>query len=430
MGELKDFGGGDKGMSEEERAAAQEDAANAALETKEEGLIPDPEVTVPTGDEENPVSGPVHDDAMKTIFDKARKNRKRMISREGEENTDVERMTAMVNEASGGVVPEDGTTIDTNRDSGEGSDVPDPFKADVREEREALLAKPESEVVNKDAGDALVSLTGADPEAKVTVKILGQEYNVPQQDIDDAGGMELYQKFRTANMRLQSIATLERALPAKPEPVPADGEQQDGDPSPDGLDEAEITTLREEVMDAMIDGDMDAVDAVLKKAQHTLRPAPEPKKPEASKTDSEVVHPAIQEARDELVRQFEEDRVEANNMMRREYADIMGDHELLQLAMGRFNLIRANPDNTGRTQKELARESAEYVRSVGKRLLVEKPTNPIEEERRKRIERKRALPPTSRADAPAVQPSKDTPKSTKESRRDYLAKLRRASGNG
>jgi hypothetical protein len=129
-----------------------------------------------------------------------------------------------------------------------------------------------------------------------------------------------------------------------------------------------------------------------------------------------------------LVRQFEEDRVEANTMMRREYSDILGDRDLLELAMTRFNMIRAKPDNAGRTQKELARESAEHVRSIGRRLLVERPVNPMEEERRMRVERKRTLPQTSRADAPADNQPQEQ-KSTKESRREYLAKLRKAAGN-
>jgi hypothetical protein len=402
-----------------EKMSAKERTTEEAAEILETELRPENETPVPTGDEEQPVAAPDPMEARKQLYEKARKRRKETVSREAEEHVDVELLQAMQEEASGGDKPE--SEVDTNRK--DRSDEERAIAEAMGEEEQS-----EEENTNLTSDSAEPSLTKASPEDKVAVKILGKEYLVPQQDIDDAGGIELYQKSRAVNLKLQRIATLEKALPAEPDNEAAHGEQQETDPSTDGLGEADIASLREEVVDAMVEGeDMSALDEVLKKALTKTTPTiknPRPAQPnEISVTERQI----IEDAKRELLEQMEADRVATNDMMRQEYSDIMGDQELLQLAQQRFAVLGSDPSNEGRTQKELARESAEFVRSLGKRLLVEKPaTSQVEQERQQRIQRKKRLPRASRADAPAAPVSQER---KPMSNREYLARLRKMQGH-
>jgi hypothetical protein len=397
-----------------------ENAANAAAEM--EDLTPEGDIPVPTGDEAHPTAAPDPKEARKQLYEKARKRRQDTVSREAEEHIDVERLQAMQEEASGGEKPD--TQIDTNRHDYE-------EKRGLKEPEPELEATPEEEIVNEEDDSADASLQNYDPDAKIAVKILGKEYLVPQQDIDDAGGLETYQKSRAATMRLQRVATLDRALQqAGQEQGDAHGEQQETDPSTDGLGEADIASLREEVIDAMV-GDDDPTEAVDKVLEKALRRKPRPVSSESPSEQPNEVSAAerqiIEDAKRELAAEMEADRVSANDMMRREYSDIMGDQELLGLAQQRFSVLMADSNNEGRSQKELARESAEYVRSLGKRLLVQPSGgNSIENERQERIKRKKKLPRTSRADAPSA-PKPQERKTM--SNREYLARLRRMQGH-
>ena len=408
-------------------------------ETKEKDLVPDPEVEVP---KEDVAPAGDHKERMKHLFDKSRKNREELISRDEGEHPDAERTRLMMEEASSGKRG-DQQHLDTNRemDPDKEPEVPDAFKhsEEVRRDREeaarqmkegqeeARRSKHEKEDVNSKADDALPE---PDPDAIVTVKILGQEYQVPQQDIDDAGGIELYQKSRAANLRLQRIATFEKALPAKRPQEEVREEQQDADPSPDGLDEADITRLRNRVVDALVDGEnIEAVDKVLVEELSSRRKSKPRPQTQSTKPESEPsVNPVIREAQAELEAQQAEDMREANEMMRAEYQDILNDKDALSMARGRFHLLASNPANAGRTQKELSRESANWVRSFGKKFSQPRSErDEVEEDRQQRIVRKRKLPQPSRANAPMVSSEPDEQESTKEKRKKYLEELKRRS---
>jgi hypothetical protein len=90
-------------------------------------------------------------------------------------------------------------------------------------------------------------------------------------------------------------------------------------------------------------------------------------------------------------------------------------------------VLVTNPQNEGRTQKEMARESAEYVRSLGKRLLTDPPKSQVEQQRQTRIARKRKLPQPSRADTPAAA----QPKQEKHipSAKEHFMRLRKMQGH-
>jgi hypothetical protein len=387
-----------------------------------EELTPDPNVVVATGDEEMPVGTDNHGEAMKNLYDKGRRNREKLISRQGEGTPDVALVEAMVNEASSGdpnAKARASALLNTNREHRFEEDIPEAQRA-AREEARRGEPEGEEESTNNDSGiEAPDSLTPADNGGMVTVVILGKEYEVPQQDVDDAGGVRLYQKERATTIRLQRAATLEkRALLRQQEMDSTEQADQLEDPSPDGHDATDIETLRNEVLDAVADGTTDDLDALLEKRIKARKPKPAPK-PKASDA------PPTSEAQAELDAQYEEDRIAANTMMIEEYPDLMRQSDLLSLTQQRFKAIASDPRNVGRSQKAMAREAANHVRNIIGRGNSR--PNDVEAERQQRIERKRQLPQPSRAAASAPDTSRGKEKRT-PSRSEHFQRLRRRAG--
>lgn len=391
----------------------------------------DPEVVVASGDEEAPVSSGGHDDALKSLYAKGRKNRKLTTRADAEGTPDVARLEQLYawagQEMPEGEAPAE---LDTN--------TPDRFAEDRGEEtREAYLARlaaeydAENEGENTDTGEKVPvsapdALQQAEPDATVEVTILGRTMTVPQQDIDDAGGLSAYQKNRAATIRLQKAATLERKAQATLEQVEQQqhGVQQE-DLSEDGSSNADVDvdSLHEEMMSVVVNGTEDELKAWLDKKVKAPAPKPKPK----PTTDTRSPEPRNKsEIQAELDEQLEADRVEANTMMQTDYKDIMADPELLGLAQQRFSVIKTNPLNEGRSQKEMAREAANFVRGIGKRVGGYKP-NPIEQERQTRIERKRSLPSQTRADQSA--PAAASKEQGVPTRREHFLRLRRMAGH-
>jgi len=411
--------------------ATTDDIVNA-IETTPAELTPDPEVAVASGDETAPVAGAKHRDSLNSLYDKARGSREHTQHQDAEVDSSVERTQALVAEAAGGEVNPEG--IDTN--------LPDRFAADRGEETEEHYTarmiqeqydrdnepekgKHEEKDVNK-ASDALPEIQN---DAMVEVTILGRTLEVPQQDIDDAGGQTAYQKSRSATIKLQRAATLEaKALKTLDEIEHGEIGAQPISPSTDGPSEADIDSLHEEMMDTVANG---TVEDMREWVANKLTPQPIAEPVAASTIKPETETPVVtSEIQEELDSQFEDDRVDANTMMQTEFVDIMADSELLGLAQQRFNVIKTNPLNEGRSQKEMAREAANFVRTLGRRLDGDYRPNkpdPIEAERKERIERKRALPQQTRADTPA--PSHVKKEDTVPSRKEHLARLRRRAGH-
>lgn len=396
-----------------------------------EMLAPDPSAIVPKGDEANPVSGPKHSEATKVLYEKSRRNRDLVTRGDADGSPDVARVRALQAEAAGGEEPENGIDTNANMDEYERKEL-----ARMMAEEAAGTPAPAGEKEGEPGSTKQIAdeeLPDPEEQRMISVKILGKDYEVPQQDIDDAGGVAAYQKNRAATIKLQRAATAEQAaLKSKQEAeeLLARGQQKD-DPSKDGLSKADIKALRAEMMDTVIDGSEEDIDAwienkILARAASAAEASKDPQTPESSAKPAKVKT----ETQAELERQIEEDRVEANTMMREEYTDIMSDPELISLAQQRFNVIKANPDNEGRSYKELAREAADHVRQLGRRLMQGERPNPVERERQTRIDRKRTLPQSSRADATAPSSEPETKSNNVPTRREHLQRLRQRAGLG
>lgn len=430
-----------------EREAARENAEIAAAEkeTLEPELKPDPEVIVPTGDEAAPVTQPDHGSALNSLYDKARKNRE-LVSREDEAGApDVATVKALVEEASGGARP----SIDTNRpdrfEEEAGNYVEEVVEINEETGEETVIETTEvktdePEIVNEEVPEEPSSFTPPAPDDRVSVKILGKHYDVPQQDIDDAGGLEAYQKNRAATIRLQRAAILEQRVTQRVSATvsPPQPEEQEADPSTDGQSEADISVdaLQAEMMDVVIDGNEDDIkrwiEQRLTKAQQPAKPTPPAEEPRPAVSES----PEDSEILTELQSQRELDIEETNHMMNEEFPDIMKgsqpsatelERRRLADAQEYFQVLASDPHNEGRSQKEMAREAANRARRIRyPEEETSQPVPPIEQERRKRVIRKRRLPQASRADTGA--PSNRKQEKKVPSRKDHFRRLRRAAG--
>jgi len=413
----------------------REEAAEIAAAEEQEipnELIPDGETIVPTGDEAMPMGTTDPREARKALYDKSRKNREQLISRDVEGSPDVALINAMNAEAAGGKAP--ATEIDTNRPGT--NDVEDyeervaaaKMMAEGIEEaaQKKQEAAPEVESTNETSDSASDSLTPPDPEAIVPVVILGKEYAVPQQDIDDAGGIAAYQKNRAATIKLQRAATLEDRAHKALKELEQRGSQQDGDPSTDGLDEADIESMKDKLLDAVLNGTEENVNEAISEIAQSRPEPPKPAstQPTVAPEPSDDLHTETQE---DLRQQFEADMREANDMMKTEFKDIMNEPDALELARRNFNALVADEANEGRSQKEMAREAAMKVRTFWSKWGDKQAPNEIETERQTRIERKRKLPQPSGADAPA--PSTAKPEIKVPSRREHFMRLRKMQGH-
>jgi hypothetical protein len=387
-----------------------QEQVSAAAELAPE-LTPDPGVVVPTGGEAAPTKVE-HRAGMNNLYDKARKNRNMVQRKDGEDAPDVKLIQALVAEAASG---EDGSTvIDTNRNMDEAE----------TKELARMMAEQAPPTVAPPAAPAPV-LQRPPVESIVGVKILGKEYQVSQQDIDDAGGLVPYQKNRAATIRLQKAATAESAAQAildAAEKVQR-GNLQTPDPSKDGLSTAEHETLKGELMDAVIDGSSKRIDEVFEKIA-TSRPKAAQPAPSPAVTTTPFPRG---EAQQELERLLEQDRLEANELIRTEFPDILYDLDALGMARQKYKEMQANPENEGRSQVELVRASARAVKKFVEQFGLGSLPSAEEKERQTRIERKRSFTPPSQADATA--PSGVPQERHVPTGKEHLERLRRRAGH-
>ena len=457
--------------TEEQKAADKEDASirqaeaeEGGYETKEEELKVDPEVTVPTGDEEHPTRGPENPmDARKALYEKGRKHRELITREDSENHPGAAAVQAAVEMAAGGEERAGSEALDTNQpgqnDSEQraellrqqleedGGDEEEPAETGEQEEEEPPLAAEPEEESRREGSD---ELKNADESPTVLVKVYGETYEVPRQDVDDAGGIEAYQKARAANIRLQDLATKEADLRkrekalrdqekrSKPSEKQADPSHADGR----GDADAEVDSLTRELLTTVVDSeaDPDAIKDWVRKnlSEARAKVAAEQAPPsDPAEQQSIELSPAEQELRDEMMR----DRIAANRMMREEFPDIIADQRakargdgvdgLFVIARQRYERLARDPSNAGRTQREIAREAALWARRASNTQPApreRRQPNAVEEERQQRIVRKRKLPQPSRADARKPHQPEQPEKSTQQRRREHFARIRRAQG--
>jgi|GEM_PF-6392951 len=394
-------------------------------------LEPPAGTIVQTGDEDIPTSeGGKHDDHLKAIFSKARKNRELITREDEDENPDAEMMAKMVEESQDLGEYDHGETkidLDARPDrfaDGEGSDDPEYVEVVDHENDELDASRPEAKEPDPEP-DPEKKLEYDVENGKVNVKIEGREYIVPQADIEDAGGVENYQLKRSSNIRFEKAATYAKALQKEREEF----EQQQSvlpakkgelpDPESDVLSkEAELKDYRERILDAALDGTEADIDEILQEA--ISKPKPTESKPQNSRGEADPV------ISDRVVEEFEtayqRDRQKANRLLMDDYSDIMSDRDLKEIAHRKYLELDADPSSYGRTAVEKAREAGDFVRRLTHTAPPKKTIQDRELETRR--ERKRVLPQPSDARKTSRPPEKEKPRSN----RDYIRSIQRAQG--
>ncbi len=230
-------------------------------------------------------------------------------------------------------------------------------------------------------------------DERVKVKVLGQEFEVPRQDVEDAGGLVAYQKSRAASIRLQQAAKREAELKAERERLEEERrqfEQQRGSAgrnapaskAPGGTpgaaptqqggvgDGADVEEQAQAIAADLYSGDPKRARAAIAKVlqasrapTHTLDPeavarqaaellkaqddaAAKPTPP----TNKTPTDPALQVEIDEL-----------NAYMAERFAHLLSDPTLKQQAMEEFQRLRSLPENRHRRLVDLGREAGNKV---------------------------------------------------------------------
>lgn len=395
-------------------------------------LEPPPGTVVQTGDEEMPISeGGKHDDHLKAIYSKGRKHRELVTREDEDENPDAEMIAKMVAETQDeGEFEHSGSEIDLDArhdrlDDGEESDDPEyvptvDHENDDPPEQKKETAAAEPVVEKENELDYTVE------NGKVAVKIEGRDYLVPASDVEHAGGLELYQLRRAANIRFEKAATYAKALQDEKKlleqqqlATPAKGELPD--PESDVLSrKAELGKLREKVLDAALDGTEADIDEILEEALNKSSKPVEKKSQNSPGDDDQNVSGHVVE---EFETAYQADRAKANRLLMDRYSDIMDNKDLKEIAHRKYLELDADPLNTGRTAVEMAREAGDFVR----RLTNASPPGKTkqDEELELRREKKRVLPQPSEARSKTRPPEQKKPRSNRE----YIRSIQRAQGN-
>lgn len=269
--------------------------------------------------------------------------------------------------------------IDIEEVSVASSNEDDPRAAIYAKAKERRLAEKEgtpvgTEPVQKDPEPA----PNPAPDEMVTVKINGKEKKVSRAKVDEAGGLDIYQKRLAAEENMRTAADerrrnqeYEQQLVAKAQELQRyeqeiqkrATQQPASSPPSDG----ETKQMAREYHEAMLNGDLDKADELLIKLQGAQRQATPDTDAIARKAAAEARAAINEERRQEQRVRFEQERVDAVQRFESEFADIAEDPELREWADQKT--IKILRDNPGLSPAQVIDEAARQVReALGKNV--------------------------------------------------------------
>lgn len=226
---------------------------------------------------------------------------------------------------------------------------------------------------------------------EVTVKINGKEKRVPKAKIDEAGGVQAFQKqaaaaeeLRLAKEERRRIQEFEQQLTAKAQELQRIEQEfqmravQQPAATPPPQD-GELKQLASKYHEAILNGDIDQADELLLKIQGA-RPATPAFDADAvaRKAAAEAKAAMDAERRKEQQMRFERERQEAVAKFEEEFSDIAEDPELRDWADQKtIRIARENPDWT---PLQIIDEAARQVREATGRK-VSAPSDKVEAKR-------------------------------------------------
>ena len=218
-----------------------------------------------------------------------------------------------------------------------------------------------------------------DQDEEVTVKVNGKEKKVPKAKIDEAGGVQAYQKaaaaaeeLRLAKEERRRVQDYEQQLVAKAkqlqqyeEQIQQRAQQQPASTPPANADE--LKQMARQYHEAILNGDTDQADELLIKLQGAQKPATPDVDAIARRAAAEARNALQAERQAEMQRQFHAETIEAQAWFNDECADIAEDPELREWADQKtLKIMRENP--TWRP-KQIIEEAARQVREATGRTV-------------------------------------------------------------
>lgn len=261
----------------------------------------------------------------------------------------------------------------------------------------------------------------------VTVKINGREKKVSRAKVDEAGGLDIYQKRLAAeeNMRQAAeekrrVQEYEQQLVAKAhelqrfeQEIKRRAVQQPATPPPQNQDE--VKQMARRYHEAMLNGDLDQADELLIKLQGAQKQATPDADAIARKAAAEARAALEQERqRDQQIR-FEQERVEAVQRFEDEFSDIADDPDLREWADTKT--LKISRENPQWSPARIIEEAARQVRDA-----IGKTVTPAESS--SKLEAKRSMTNVKGGSARAV--AKPQPKPPTKSQ--YVESLRKQRG--
>lgn len=370
-------------------------------------------------------------ESRKTLYAKRTSHRERRIEQEAASHPDVaNQRQVMADEAPQGSSRNEldrGDHVDTN--------APDRFE---RARMEAQGIDPDAQPVQRvNAADSQAHQNGADANQRVKVKVLGQEFEVPQSDIDEAGGVVAYQKDRAASMRLQQAAREQASIKAEREalekerqalaqqrdsagrnaPATSTGRTPGAAPTHQGGagEGADVEAQAAAIANDLYSGDPKRAKAAIAKIMqgssqpaHTLDPA-EVARQAADLLKKQDQEPAPTPQQVDVATQVEIN--ELNSMMAAKFGEVLENPDMKAKALSKFEELRKDPANRYRRLVDMGREAAQFALVDGKH-----PRQDI-------VDRKRALPPVPTGSQVHQPKQQQTMKSS-----DWMALQRKARG--
>jgi hypothetical protein len=307
---------------------------------------------------------------------------------------------------------------DTNGEDVVGEDPEDPRKAIYekfdQEQRDKEQTVDEDGIVDKEIIE----------EEYLTVKVNGKERQVEKQKVEDAGGVESYQKRLAADeglrelsenrklfdSRVTDLQNYERQLLEREQQLShRDVEQIQADLPNVGDQAQDLSAKAKAYREALLDGEEETADKLLSELLHEAQP----------KVATPVIDKGeiVNEAKNLALREIQQENYQSNlkdaySQFSEDYPEIIEDPRLYQITDAETKVIqRENPDW----------DITKVMTEAGNRVREWRGITPSN---KNRIEEKRQLS-TPRASSGRQKP-KATPK--QESNSEYITKLRKARG--
>jgi hypothetical protein len=303
-------------------------------------------------------------------------------------------------------------------------DESDPRAAIYAKAREKRKAESEGVPVGTESAPA-AEVAPQDQDDEVVVKINGKEKKVPRAKVEEAGGVQAYQKaaaaaeeLRLAKEERRRVQEYEQQLQAKAQQLQAYEQQisqravqQPASPPP--VQAGELKQMATQYHEAVLNGDIDTASELLIKLQGAQKQATPDADAIARKAAAEARAALEAERKAERQLMFERERQEAVARFEEEFSDIAEDPELRDFAdLKTIKIMQEHPEWA---PAKVIDEAARQVReALGKKPVVTSD----------KVEAKRSMNPVRSGSVRAA--PKPVPKAP--TRSQYVENLRKARG--